>query len=203
MTGHGARSLHARVGVMFAVGGLLLAVVLGISTAVLVYPVMMDQRARTTERQVEINSRIVGQVLRDAPSGVADTLRSLDRPIPSYSLVATDGRWYASRVTADAADLPADLRAAALDGQRATRRVQLAAGPSLVAVRPLAGGAAGYVEVFPPARHRRHHAGRGAGAAPRGHSDNRGRGGPRALGGAFGAAAGGGVDRRRGCGRRR
>jgi two-component system sensor histidine kinase MtrB len=143
-----ATGVQTQVSVMFAVGALALSVLLGVSTALLVHPVMVQQRQRTTDRQATINARIVQEVLVDSPTAVDATLRSLDRPIASYSLVSVDGRWYASRVTADPMDLPPRVRRAAVHHEAYTARVELATGPSLVAVRPLAGVGAVYVEVF-------------------------------------------------------
>jgi signal transduction histidine kinase len=141
-------SLRAQVSVMFALGALTISAVLGVGTALMVHPVMVEQRERTTARQAAINARIVQQVLNDAPASVDETLRSLDRPIASYSLVSVDGRWYASRVTADPTDLPDDVRRAALAGAQFTAPVRMPSGPSLVAVRPLTTQQAAYVEVF-------------------------------------------------------
>jgi two-component system, OmpR family, sensor histidine kinase MtrB len=141
-------SLHRQVAVMFAIVSLGVTAVLGASTALLAYPVMVQQRERTTERQAAIHARILDQVARVAPEQLEDTLRGLDRPIASYSLVYVDGRWYTSNVTADPLDLPVDVREDAVAGRQVTTRVRLPSGPSLVNVRPLPEAGAGYVEVF-------------------------------------------------------
>ncbi|MCM4083852.1 HAMP domain-containing sensor histidine kinase [Paractinoplanes hotanensis] len=142
-----ALSLHDRVGATFALGALAVSAVLAVVSSALVRPVMVEQRRVSAERQAAVNAEVAGRALGEAPGSIAETLRSLDRPLTSYSLVATDGRWYASQATADAGDLPADLRAAALRSRTATANVSLPHGRSLVVVRPLAGGS-GYVEVF-------------------------------------------------------
>ncbi|MDY7083814.1 MAG: HAMP domain-containing sensor histidine kinase [Actinomycetota bacterium] len=141
-------SLHARVGVTFALGALAVSVVLAVVSSALARPVLVEQRRESAARQAALNAEVTGRALAKAPRSIAETLRTLDRPIMSYSLVATDGRWYASRSTADAADLPADLRAAAVLGRAADAGADLPHGRSLVLVRPLGNGS-GYVEVFP------------------------------------------------------
>ncbi|SNT65535.1 Signal transduction histidine kinase [Asanoa hainanensis] len=141
-------NLHRQVALMFAGVALAVTAVLGVSTALLLYPVMVEQRERTTERQAAIHARIIEQVVLAAPDQLADTLRGLDRPIASYSLVYVDGRWYTSNVTADPLDLPAGVRASAVAGRQLVVRVSLPTGPSLVNVRPLPAAGAGYVEVF-------------------------------------------------------
>lgn len=142
-----AMSLRGQVTAMFAVGAFIVSLILGVTTAVVVQPLMLEQRERATQRQVALNVDVIDHVMSSAPDALAETLRSLDRPITSVSLVRFDGRWYTSRVDADPTDLPAVVGAATAAGQSITVRAQVAGQPVLAAVRPVAGQAV-YVEVF-------------------------------------------------------
>lgn len=144
--------LRARITLAFGLGALLLSTVLAGSTWALTRSQLLDQRERTSLRQVYLNARLV----RDSLSSVSgrgdfnalDLLGSLQSPVGAQPMLVFQDNFYSqSPVDFGEQALPAPLRTAVADGDAATMRFVHNGEPVLAVGIPIPAAQADYFEV--------------------------------------------------------
>jgi two-component system, OmpR family, sensor histidine kinase MtrB len=134
----------------FAAGALLLTGTVALLAYGLTRTYLLDQRARSTMRQAEVNARLVAAALRSV-ADIPQLLGSLQSPAGSSSVVLHDGQWFAASLEFGRDALPAELRQLVVDQRsRARQRYALAGVNRLAVGLPLRDQDA-YFEVFPNA----------------------------------------------------
>ncbi|TFV68381.1 HAMP domain-containing histidine kinase [Blastococcus sp. CT_GayMR20] len=145
----GARGLRARIVLGFAVGTLLVSVVLVSVTFLLARSYLLDQREAFVLRQAFADANVLNMHLSTAGTEVGDALGDL---IPSGGadvVVSSEGSWFSSTLDVGARDVPAELQEVVDSGSVATVRVDTAEGPRLVVGVPLPSAGAAFYEVAP------------------------------------------------------
>jgi len=132
----------------FAGGALLLASAVAFLAYGLTRTYLLQQRAKSTLRQAQVNARLVATALRSAPD-VPQLLGSLQNPAgSSRAVVFHEGRWFAASLELGRDALPAELRRVVVEERnRARQRYLFDHVPRLAVGIPLADGDA-YFEVF-------------------------------------------------------
>ncbi|MPY96174.1 MAG: HAMP domain-containing protein [Acidimicrobiia bacterium] len=141
--------LRARTSIAFALGALVLSVVLSVLTYQLTRTYLTSQREELAARQAYLNARLLRDVLRASGGEVSDTLSSLATEAGSQIVVRHEGRWLGSAVTSGEELIPADVRALVQEGQPARRRAVIGGEHRLVVGTPLPSVGAWYFETFP------------------------------------------------------
>ncbi len=141
--------LRARSSLAFALGALVLSVVLSVLTYQLTRTYLTSQREELASRQAYLNARLLRDVLRSSSGEVGDTLSSLATDAGSQIVVRYDGRWLASGVTSGESLIPPDVRDLVQQGKPARRRTMVGGHASLVVGTPLPSIDAWYFETFP------------------------------------------------------
>jgi signal transduction histidine kinase len=117
----------------FAVGALVLSVVLALSTYLTARHYLIEQRQRTAMRQAYSDASYIREGLLPAGAEVSDALGSISPPANSVLLVRRGGQWYSSSLDLSAHDIPASLLSAvAADGGAAFTWTHAAGGPAIV-----------------------------------------------------------------------
>ena len=144
--------LRARITVAFALGALLLSTVLAATTWTLTRSQLLDQRERTSLRQVFLNARLVRDSLgtsQDASDfNALDLLGSLQTPVGAQPMLVFQGDFYSqSPVEFGESSLPRDLRESVAAGRPATMRYVHNGEPVLAVGIPIPSASADYFEV--------------------------------------------------------
>lgn len=150
MAGVGARlGLRARVTAAFALGALLLSLIMGGLTYGVTRRYLLRQRESAVVHQAYVNAQLVRAGLRSARPDVPQLLEGLEtRGTGSQSVLHYTDRWFASSFVVGRDALPAELRAVVLAGAPARQRYQLDGSPHLVVGVPIPSVDAQYFELF-------------------------------------------------------
>jgi two-component system sensor histidine kinase MtrB len=144
-----ARGLRARIVLGFAVGTLLVSVVLVSVTFLLARSYLLDQREASLTRQAFADANVLNSRLATAGTQVGDVLGELV-PSGGADIVVRSGEsWYSSSLDVGADDVPVELRGIVTDGSAATLRVETATGPRLMVGVPLASTGVQFYEAAP------------------------------------------------------
>ena len=108
--------LRASVTAAFAVGALLLSVLLSLGTYVSARHLLVEQRERTALRQAYADAALVRDGLRTSGTGVSEALGAVAPPAGATMLVRRHGTWFSSALDQSGDDLTAVVRAAVADG---------------------------------------------------------------------------------------
>ena len=141
--------LRRRLLLSFAVGSLLLCSTAAAATWWLSAGYLQSLRTRVATAEALTSARAVHQGLTGADSVPA--LLERTRPSSGEALLEQNGEWFASTLALTPADLPPDLRGAALAGRAVRQRVEIDGAPRLVVALPVGSGDSGgaYVAVLP------------------------------------------------------
>jgi signal transduction histidine kinase len=133
----------------FAVGALLVSVVLVSVTFLLARSYLLDQREAFVLRQAFADANVLNRHLSTAGAEVGDALGDL---IPSGGadvVVSSGGSWFSSTLEVGARDVPVELQEVVDSGTVATVKVDSAEGPRLVVGVPLPAADVAFYEVAP------------------------------------------------------
>jgi two-component system sensor histidine kinase MtrB len=142
--------LRARITIAFAVGALIMAVVLAAATLGLTRQNLLDQRESSATARTYQNAATASLQLPDDPSASSevdptDVLASLQTPSGSNPVLAVGDRWYARAPEFGEDVLPSALRDTVRGGQPALMRFDHDGSTQLAVGVPIDGGA--YFEV--------------------------------------------------------
>ena len=140
--------LRSRLAATFALGALLVSIVLASVTATLTRGYLVSKRESLAITQAAFNARVVASNLAPQDSDIPDVLGSLRPPAGGASLVYRQGRWYSTSLGTDPESLPAPLREGVLNGRAANQRIINRDGtPVLIVGLPVPRASATYFEV--------------------------------------------------------
>ena len=150
MAGAVARlGLRARITVAFALGALLLSMVMGGLTYAVTLRYLVRQRESAVVHQAYVNAQLIRAGLRSARPDVTQLLAGLETSdAGSESVLRYTDRWFATSLVVGRDTIPAQLRAVVLDGSPARQRYRFDGSPHLVVGVPIPSVDAHYFEVF-------------------------------------------------------
>ncbi|HET9690212.1 MAG TPA: HAMP domain-containing sensor histidine kinase [Acidimicrobiales bacterium] len=131
-------SLRLRAIVGFGAVSLLLAGTLSLFTYALVRNWIVDDRRSGAVHQAYTSARLVGSRIRSGGTDFAALLSGLQATTSGHALIERDGKWYASSVSVDPAQVPASLQAVVADDHAGWQTVGTARGPVLAIGVPVA-----------------------------------------------------------------
>jgi two-component system sensor histidine kinase MtrB len=140
--------LRVRLVATFALGTLLLCVLLATVSFTVTRSYLLNQRERAAEHQAQTHGAAIEEALRTKGTQVATALAGLRSTTDTQSLVRHAGRWYTSVVGVGPSELPAALQQRVVGGDGEHQRIKVAGSPVLVTGVPLAGGGQ-YYEIAP------------------------------------------------------
>ncbi|MDQ1375513.1 MAG: two-component system, OmpR family, sensor histidine kinase MtrB [Actinomycetota bacterium] len=142
--------LRARVTLAFALGALLLSLLMGGLTYGVTRRYLVRQRESAVIHQAFVNAQLVRAGLRSARPDVPQLLGGLETGAAgSESVLRYTDRWFATSIAVGRDALPVRLRSAVLAGTPARQRYPLDGSPHLVVGVPIPSVDAQYFEVFP------------------------------------------------------
>ena len=133
----GPRGLRARIVLGFAVGTLLVSIVLVSVTFLLARSYLLDQREESVTRQAFAVANVLDSRLATAGTEVGDVLEDLVPSGATDLIVREAGSWYSSSLDVGARDVPAELQEIIRSGAAGSFAVGSAAGPRLVVGVPV------------------------------------------------------------------
>lgn len=142
------RGLRRRVITMFAVGGLLLTVLLAVITYGLADRYLTDQREGSATRQAYVNARAIRDDLNLPSSDVSTTLAALELPTTSSVVMHRAGNWFSTSVGVSRADVPVRLQRLVRSGVPGHQRVMVGNNPVLVVGLPIPSAGTEYFQIF-------------------------------------------------------
>jgi signal transduction histidine kinase len=149
MAGVGSRlGLRARVTAAFALGALLLSLVMGGLTYAVTRRYLVRQRENAVVHQAYVNAQLVRAGLRSARPDVTQLLTGLETGAGSESVLHYSDRWFATRLDVGPNALPDRLRVAVIEGAPARQRYSSDGAPQLAVGVPIPSVDAQYFEVF-------------------------------------------------------
>ena len=150
MAGGVARlGLRARITVAFALGALLLSMVMGGLTYAVTLRYLVRQRENAVVHQAYVNAQLIRAGLRSARPDVTQLLAGLETSSAgSESVLRYTDRWFATSIVVGRDALPPRLRAVVLDGSPARQRYRFDGSPHLAVGVPIPSVDAHYFEVF-------------------------------------------------------
>lgn len=134
---------------IFALGALLVSVVLAVLTYEVTRTFLVRQRTDSVTHQASVNARTATFALLKPPVNVASLLSSLESPSGSVSLLYHDGRWSTPSAAVAPASLPLEVRKAVMANRRSEETFQLGGEPAMAIGVPLRSVRAVYIGVFP------------------------------------------------------
>lgn len=140
--------LRSRLTASFAVGALVLSLLIALLSYTIARGYLIDQREQNAVRQSREHANTVDAALQTQGVALAQILSSL-RPANSQSLVNYRGNWYSSSSGVGPADLPFRLREAVNAGHAVKQRTAVGGNRSLIVGIPLADVDATYFEILP------------------------------------------------------
>ena len=144
--GHRPRGLRARIVVWFAVGSLLVSLVLVAMTFLLARNYLLDQRESSLTRQAYTDADVLRTRLATSGAQVGDVLADLVPSGGADVVVRRGDAWYSSSLDVGARDVPPALREVLASGNAGTLRVDLD-GPRQVVGIPVPGAGIEFYEV--------------------------------------------------------
>jgi two-component system, OmpR family, sensor histidine kinase MtrB len=142
--------LRARVITFFALGALLLSMILSIAAFFVVRHTLIDQRETLAERQTYVNARLVHSGLNNLNKNhpnVPVLLSSLGNPTGSETLLYSKNEWYSSDLHVQADTMPSSFRNLVLRGTPARMVYKSGGTPELAVGVPIPSVSASYFEV--------------------------------------------------------
>lgn len=139
--------LRATLTALFALGGVLLAGVMGLGTYGVARGYLLDQRERSALRQAFADASYVRDGLLTSGRQVSDVLGAASPPARSTVLVHRRGRWYSSSLDVGEAALPGALRGQVEQGNTTVQWTAVAGEPSVLVGVPLPAAEAQFYEV--------------------------------------------------------
>lgn len=140
--------LRSRVTLVFAVGALILAVVMATLAFVLARKYLLNERETSAKHQTLTNARLVRSGLRSADVDITKFLGTLPTGSESDSLVYRQGRWFTTSVGLGPNVLPADVVDKGMHGTAAMQRFDDAGTTSIAVAVPLESVDAIYFQVY-------------------------------------------------------
>jgi signal transduction histidine kinase len=141
--------LRARITAAFALGALLLSIVMGGLTYAVTLRYLVRQRESAIVHQAYVNAQLIRAGLRSARPDVTQLLAGLETSdAGSESVLRYTDRWFATSIVVGRDTIPARLRAVVLDGAPARQRYSFDGSPHLVVGVPIPSVDAHYFEVF-------------------------------------------------------
>ncbi len=140
--------IRARVTAAFALGALVLSVILAAITYTLVRSETLRSEQSTDQRQAFVAASLIHAGLRASNPDIPVLLGSLGVPAGSIPILAYQGSWYSTSLGAVRDSLPPGLRRLVTSGSAATQRFELNGIPNFAVGVHLAGTGASYFEVF-------------------------------------------------------
>lgn len=143
-----AGSLRWRIVIRVAGIAFTLSCGLGFATYLIVRNTVVEEREAAAVEQVIADATLVVSTLDVAGINEAAVLATLRPPNRSRPLLSVDGRWYTASLQVQPDDVPDALQQLVFAGTAAKQRFSLHGDPTLAIGVPIAGGDAGYFEVF-------------------------------------------------------
>ena len=140
--------LRARATAAFALGALLLSVVLSGLTYGITRSYLVRQRESSAVRQAFVNAQLLRSGLRSARPDVPQLLGTIDTSAGSQSVLRYSGRWFATSLVVGRDAIPTRLRTQVIQGRAARQRYRLDSSPQLAVGVPLPAVESQYFEVF-------------------------------------------------------
>ena len=141
--------LRRRIVLGFAVGTLLVSVVLVTVTFLLARNYLLQERESAVTRQAFADANALSNRLATAGTKVGDVLTEVVPAGGSDVVVRTGGAWFSSSLDVGAHNVPAAVQAVVRSGQAATLLVRSDQGPRLVVGVPVVAVGAEYYEIAP------------------------------------------------------
>lgn len=139
--------LRATLTALFALGGVLLAGVMGLGTYTVARSYLLDQREHSALRQAFADASYVRHGLLTSGRRVSDVLGAATPPSQSTVLVGRRDRWYSSSLDIGQSALPAALRSQVARGSATVQWASVAGVPSVLVGIPLPAADAEFYEV--------------------------------------------------------
>lgn len=136
-TALGPRGLRATVTIAFAVGALMLSLVLAVGTYVAARHYLLEQRERTALRQAFADASVARDGLLTSGAQVSDVLGNISPPQGSVLFLHRSGEWYSSSLDVRAADIPTSILDANEAGRPAIGWTDVTDPPAVVVGVPL------------------------------------------------------------------
>ena len=144
-----ARGLRSRIVLGYAVGTLLVSVVLVSVTFLLARNYLLDQRESSLTRQAFADANVLDSRLATAGTDVGDVIDELVPTGGAAVVLRSGGAWYSSNLDVGARDVPAQLRELVATEPAARVVVDTADGPRLIVGVTLRGAGVEFYEVAP------------------------------------------------------
>jgi two-component system, OmpR family, sensor histidine kinase MtrB len=140
--------LRARVTATFAIGAFALSTLMAGITYFTARQSYLNERQGADQRQTFANALLVQNALRSSTTS-PDQLIGSTGPLPgSYSVLHSQGHWYATSISTGQSALPARLQTVVLGGTPASQIVSVGGSPQLAIGIPLPAVHADYFEFF-------------------------------------------------------
>lgn len=139
--------LRSRIAISFALGALVVATLLAVTTSILTARYLIAKRESLALAQATANARQVASGLQAGNADVADVLGSLQGSPSTVSLVQRQGRWYSTSLSIGPSALPKALTDAVSRGEGGVQRIKGPDGVVLAIGLPVPRADAGYFEV--------------------------------------------------------
>ncbi len=143
------RGLRARIALGFAVGSLLVSVVLAVTTFLLARSYLLDQRESALTRQAFANANVLRSRLATEGVEIGDALAELVPSGGSDVVLRSGDSWYSTSLDVGARDVPPELREVVVSGSAAKVRTASRGGPEFVVGVAVAGSGFEFYEVTP------------------------------------------------------
>lgn len=143
----GPLGLRARVMLGFALGALLLSLILSAAAYLVVRHTLVAQRESLEERQSFVNARLVRSGLRTPSTDVPQLLSSLENPTGSEALLYAQNNWYQSDIHLNQNSIPPSMRDAVLKGTPSRMLFKNGNSTQLVVGIPIPAVSASYFEI--------------------------------------------------------
>jgi signal transduction histidine kinase len=139
--------LRVRLVATFALGALILCLVLATVSFTVTRGYLLGQRERNAEHLAQNHADAVVDGLTARGTQVTSVLAAVRLGDGTQSLLRYRGQWYTSAVGVGPDDLPSELKRLVLAGKGQHQRISLDGGPVLVVGLPLKGASAQYYEI--------------------------------------------------------
>jgi signal transduction histidine kinase len=133
----------------FALGGLLVSVVLATATYVIAREYLIDLRERSALRQAYADARFVRDGLLTPESSATEVIGDISLPAGSRVLIRASGRWYSSELQGRPKDLPTSLVSTVEKGAPGLTWARQDGDEAVIVGVPLVAVDAQYYEVSP------------------------------------------------------
>lgn len=139
--------LRGTVTLSFAVGGLLLSLLLAVGTYLAARHYLVQQREQSALRQTYVDASVVLDGLRTQGARVPDVLDAVGAPADSQLVVQRSGRWFSSSLDLGPSALPSQVITGVGDGSVTYAWTQVRGRPAVVVGVPLREAGAQFYEV--------------------------------------------------------